>query len=86
MKSKRPEIAGLAEILLWRIATPDQVASSKNTWEQSIASLPMVIQTGPLVLLMDKLRASGDEVSARHLQWALEVTPLLKQLDWMERR
>lgn len=85
-KSKRPEIAGLAEILLWRIATPDQVASSKNTWEQSIASLPMVIQTGPLVLLMDKLRASGDEVSAQHLQWALEVTPLLKQLDWMERR
>lgn len=84
--SSRQEVASLAKILLWRITTPEEVMSSIQKWKQIIANLPMVLSPGPIVLLKDKVKSAGDLKTAKHLQWSIEVAPMLKQLDWLDDR
>jgi hypothetical protein len=79
----RKEVARFARILSWRTATPAEVIDSHRNWEQAIDSLPMVWQTGPLTMLIDKLRAANQLDQANRLQWSLELTPIHPHFDWL---
>jgi len=79
----RKEIARFARVLSWRVATPPEVIESSRDWEKSIDSLPMVWQTGPLTLLIDKLRSANQLDDANRLRWSLELTPIQPHYDWM---
>ncbi len=81
---KRKEIAKFARILSWRAASPPEVIESSADWEAAIDSLPMVWQTGPLTMLIDKLRSANQLESANRLRWSLELTPILPHFDWMQ--
>jgi hypothetical protein len=72
----RAEIAFLAQILLWRTATPPQVIQSSREWQAKLEALPLVLQTGPTKTLIDKLRTAGQSDAANRLQWSLELTPI----------
>ena len=74
--NQRPEIAQLAEAVLWRAATPPDVKRSASKWLARLDALPMVLQTGPTATLIDKLRGAGQADAANHLQWSLELTPI----------
>ena len=72
----RTEIASLAEVLLWRTATPPQVKQLYREWQKKVDALPMALQTGPMRTLVDKLQSAGLDDEAKHLQWSLELTPI----------
>ena len=72
---ERPWIARLAEILLWRVATPPQVSESRSEWLQKLDSLPMVLQVGPTITLIEKLRSAGQGDLAKRLELSLQLTP-----------
>ena len=79
----RKEIARFARILSWRTASPPEVVESSGGWEAAIDSLPMIWQTGPLTLMIDKLRTANQLESANRLRWSLELTPMHPHYDWM---
>ena len=70
---KRPFIAQLAEAVLWRAATPPQIAAQSATLQERLDSLPMVLQTGPMITLFEKFQAAGLEQEAKNLQLSLEL-------------
>lgn len=72
----RSDIAQLAEILLWRTATPPQVIERVQDWQRKVDALPMVLQIGPTETLIDKLRSAGQADQADRLQWSLDLTPI----------
>lgn len=82
----RPNIAKLARVLTWRAASPPEVIESADDWEASIEKLPMVLQSGPLTLLVDKLRAAGESDRAERLRWSLELTPIHPHYGWLTSR
>ena len=84
--SERTEVAQLASALLWRVATPEQVKKSAEDWRDEIDRMPLMLQGGPLVLLKSKLRSSGEATAAEHLQWSIDVAPLMTQLRWLDGR
>lgn len=84
--SDRTEVAQLASALLWRVATPEQVKKSAEDWRDEIDRMPLMLQGGPLVLLKSKLRSSGEATAAEHLQWSIDVAPLMTQLRWLDGR
>ena len=84
--SERTEVAQLASALLWRVATPEQVKKSAEDWRDEIDRMPLMLQGGPLVLLKSKLRSSGEATAAEHLQWSIDVVPLMTQLRWLDGR
>jgi hypothetical protein len=73
--NERPWIAHLAETLLWRVATPPQVSESRGEWLQKLDSLPMVLQVGPTITLMEKLQSAGQSDLAKRLELSLKLTP-----------
>jgi hypothetical protein len=73
---QRVEIAQLAEVLLWRAATPPHVIQSATEWQTKLEALPMVLQVGPTKTLIDKLRSAGQTEAADRLQWSLDLTPI----------
>ena len=75
--AKRPVIAKLAELVLWRTATPPQVAENANRWSQQLDALPVVLQTGPKLTLAEKFAAAGLQQEAKQLKLALELTPAI---------
>jgi hypothetical protein len=77
----RREIAQLAAVLLWRIATPPTVIESVESWRTKIDTLPMVLQVGPTKTLIDKLKSAGQTEPARRLQWSLDLTPIHPHTD-----
>jgi hypothetical protein len=79
----RKEIARFARILSWRTATPPEVIASSDDWQNAIESLPLVWQTGPLTLLVDKLRSANQLETANRIRWSLELTPIQPHFDWM---
>lgn len=84
--SERTEVAQLASALLWRVATPEQVKKSAEDWRDEIDRMPLMLQGGPLVLLKSKLQSSGETTAAEHLQWSIDVAPLMTQLRWLDGR
>ncbi|MEC8474343.1 MAG: hypothetical protein VXZ38_06835 [Planctomycetota bacterium] len=84
--SERKEVAQLASALLWRVATPEQVKKSAGDWRKEIERMPLMLQSGPLVLLKSKLESSGEATAAEHLQWSIDVAPLMTQLRWLDGR
>lgn len=79
----RKEIARFARVLSWRTATPPEVIASSGDWLKAVDSLPMVWQTGPLTLLVDKLRSANQLEAANRLRWSLELTPIQPHFDWI---
>lgn len=84
--SKRMEVREFAEILHWRVAIPPTVKQQSVRWQQKIDHLPMVLQTGPTLTLIDKLNSAGLADRATPLQWSLKLTPIhawtnLSQID-----
>ncbi|MGI9469926.1 MAG: hypothetical protein ACR2NZ_00240 [Rubripirellula sp.] len=77
----RVEIARLAEVLLWRITAPPQVADLATQWQARLDALPMALQTGPTKTVINKLRAAGQSERADQLKWSLEVTPIQPSFD-----
>lgn len=75
LNSERPWIARLAKILLWRVATPPQVSESRSEWLQHLDSLPMVLQVGPTITLIEKLRSAGQGDLAKQFELSLKLTP-----------
>ncbi len=75
VNKERPLIARLAAALLWRVAAPPQVTESMGQWQQTIESLPMALQVGPTITLIEKLRAAGQVEAARRHQLSLKLTP-----------
>ena len=72
----RPRIAQLAEAVLWRAALPDEALAAAEPWQRQLEALPLVLQVGPTVTLIEKLRAAGaDGGIVEHWQWSLELTP-----------
>ena len=53
-------------------------------WKEFVANLPLVLQTGPIILLRDKLESAGDESTAKLLEWSLDVSPLMDELRRMD--
>lgn len=86
MQSERKEVALLAETLSWRIKSPIEAKQSVKQWKEFVANLPLVLQTGPIILLRDKLESAGDESTAKLLEWSLDVSPLMDELRWMDGR
>lgn len=86
MQSERKEVALLAETLSWRIKSPIEAKQSVKQWKEFVANLPLVLQTGPIILLRDKLESAGDESTAKLLEWSLDVSPLMDELIWMDGR
>lgn len=72
--SARPFLAQLATTLLWRIATPPQVTENARTWQQQLDELPLVLQTGPTILLRAKFEAAGLDRQAKMLDLSLQLT------------
>ena len=72
----RPEIQQLADVLLWRTATPPQVIESAEQWQAKLDQLPMVLQVGPTKTLVNKLQSAGQTAAANQLQWSLDLTPI----------
>lgn len=72
----RADIARLAEILLWRTATPPQVVQTAPSLQSKVDALPMVLQIGPTKTMINKLRSAGEFDAADRLQWSLDLTPI----------
>lgn len=71
----------LAAALLWRVATPVQVKASSQQWLEQIESLPMCMQTGPLISLSEKLDTAGLESESKRLRLSLTETPIMPHPD-----
>lgn len=69
-------VAMLAGCVLWRVATPPEVAQNADAWLDELDRLPMVLQTGPMVTLAEKCQAAGLDEPARRLKRSLELTPI----------
>ncbi len=74
--SDRPHVATLAAMQQLRTATPIRIREDHEKLLARIESLPMALQTGPLVMLADKLSAAGAAPQARRLELSLSVVPI----------
>ena len=72
----RPLLGQLANAQLWRVATPPQVRQSVDDWQQKLDRLPMVLQTGPALALIEKFNSAGLSEPAKWLQRSVELTPI----------
>ena len=74
LERERPWIAKLAAVLLWRTAPPPEVGVSREKWRAEVDALPLVLQVGPTVTLMDRLDAAGQRDAAAELRRSLRLT------------
>ncbi len=74
--SDRADMARLATALLWRTASPPQVQQSARQWDRQLNELPLVLQPGPTLALIDQFQAAGLSDEAKHLQWSVELVPV----------
>ncbi len=79
--SDRPLVALLAETLLWKAATPGDVADQCQRWEERLNALPLVLQTGPLQLLSHKMDAAGLAKESQRIKLSLQLTPLIEKSE-----
>jgi hypothetical protein len=68
-RQDHPELARLADMLLWRTRPPPEIQAEIATWEAEIQSLPMAIRTGPMICLLEVARQVGLQGVAR--KWEL---------------
>lgn len=71
----RPYVGKLADTLRWRLANPNEVRENAKLWEAKIDALPMVLQVGPTLMLIEKLEAAGLAEDAKRLRLSLQLTP-----------
>ena len=74
--NSRKEISLLATVVSWRTATPPDVVSSHKSWREKIDRLPMVMQDGPIEMLIGKMQSAGLREQAEPLLWSQELTPI----------
>lgn len=73
--AERPQIARLAACLQWRVAAPPEVKASSEKWRTQLDEMPLALQVGPTLTLIDKWRAAGNAEAARQLEMSLQLTP-----------
>ena len=71
----RPYIQQLAESLRGRLATPPEVLANAEELEAKLDALPMVLQVGPTLMLIEKFEAAGLKERAERLKLSLRLTP-----------
>ncbi|TWU42696.1 hypothetical protein Poly41_09960 [Novipirellula artificiosorum] len=71
----RPEIAKLAEVLRWRTTAPPDIARQATRWQEKLDALPLVMQVGPTITLMERFEAGGLTAEATRLRLSLQKTP-----------
>ena len=64
----------LAETLQWRLATPPQVVQNADRWQSKVDAMPMVLQVGPTLTLIEKFEAAGLTDRAERLKLSLQLT------------
>tara|TARA_R110002049_G_scaffold4601_5_gene32384 strand:+ start:538120 stop:538989 length:870 start_codon:yes stop_codon:yes gene_type:complete len=69
------EVKQLAEVLRWRLATPREVIANADKWQAHVDALPMVLQVGPTLTLIEKFEAAGLADRAERLKLSLKLTP-----------
>ena len=75
--TSRPLLARLAELLLCRVATPPEVVDKATAWEDKLDQLPIVLQTGPAIMLAEKFRDAGLDRESKRMQACLQLTPAI---------
>ncbi|GAA4443980.1 hypothetical protein [Novipirellula rosea] len=71
----RPVIARLAETVLWRATSPPEVAAAAARWQERLDALPIVLQVGPTVAMVELLNNANQDEVAERLKLSLELTP-----------
>ncbi|WP_442508293.1 hypothetical protein SH528x_007258 [Novipirellula sp. SH528] len=71
----RPVIARLAETVLWRTTPPPEVAAAAARWQERLDALPIVLQVGPTVAIVELLSNANQDEAAERLKLSLELTP-----------
>jgi len=80
-QKSRPMMATLATILRFRAANPIEAKERWRKVRSQIESLPISLQTGPMVMLAGKLMAIGEKEHAERLVTSLEIVPLCPHPD-----
>lgn len=78
---QRPWLAQLAESQLWKVSKPDQVPGKWRDWLAKTDALPVALQVGPTITMIDKLRSTGQAEAAKHLERSLQLTPPIPHPD-----
>ena len=73
--AERPMVALLAEAVLWRTASPPEVEAMHPQWLEKLDRLPIVLQVGPSIALIEKLQAAGIRSEAERLRLSFTLTP-----------
>ncbi|GAA5508346.1 hypothetical protein [Novipirellula caenicola] len=71
----RPVIARLAETVLWRTTSPPQVAEAAERWQERLEALPIVLQVGPTVAMVELMGNANQDEAAERWKLSLELTP-----------
>ncbi len=74
--SERPDLAKLAEALRWRTAAPPEIEKLADQWQEKLDEMPMVLQVGPTITLIEKFETAGLDREAKRLRASLELTPI----------
>ncbi len=75
-QSQRPVLAAVARSLRVRSMSPPEIKSSLGALVADARKIPMVLQVGPTIALVDKLTTAGLAGEARPLRWSLDLTPI----------
>lgn len=75
-QSERPAMAAIARSLKVRSMSPPEIKSSYQTLITELHKLPMTLQVGPTIALIDKLATAGLADETQPLLWSLELTPI----------
>ncbi|EMI15447.1 secreted protein [Rhodopirellula maiorica SM1] len=73
--NSRPVMARLAETVLWRTTSPPEVAAAAERWQERLDALPIVLQVGPTVAMVELLSNANQDEAAERLKLSLELTP-----------
>ncbi|TWU45398.1 hypothetical protein Q31b_05700 [Novipirellula aureliae] len=75
--AQRPEIAKLAEFVLLRTLSPQVFSMQVERWQERLDSTPMVLQVGPTLTMIERLKGAGSSnvAIAKRLELSLRLTP-----------
>jgi len=75
--NQRPGIAKLAEFVLLRTVSPETFSRQTERWQERLDAMPMVLQVGPTLAMIERLKNAGssNEAIAKRLELSLRHTP-----------
>lgn len=75
-QSQRPALAAVARALKVRWMSPPEIQSSHKTLVAESQKMPMVLQVGPAIAIVERLTTAGLADQAKPLLWSLDLTPI----------